>query len=144
MVNEGFGFGSRVDYGGDEADVFVDVGEGVRRESEDGEAGFQDRGEGLHAVRDAGDDEVGLGGEDFFGVGGPAVVEDVWVAGGELGQGFEAVFCAGAECVELAEGGEGEGDGGLEGGYAHLGMASCRYGIPHPRQKCVKSSKEIL
>ena len=43
-------------YGGDEADVFVDVGEGVRRESEDGEAGFEDCGEGLHAVGDAGDD----------------------------------------------------------------------------------------
>ncbi len=40
---------------GYEADVFVDVGQGVRRESENGEAGFQDFGEGLHAVGDAGD-----------------------------------------------------------------------------------------
>ena len=30
--DERFGFGLRVDVGGDEADVFVDVGEGVRRE----------------------------------------------------------------------------------------------------------------
>jgi hypothetical protein len=28
----------------------------VRRESENGQAGFQDFGEGLHAVGDAGDD----------------------------------------------------------------------------------------
>ncbi len=60
-----------------------------------------------------------MGGEDFFGVGRPAVVEDVWVLCGQFGQGFEAVFCAGAECVELFEGGEGDRDGGLEGGYSH-------------------------
>jgi hypothetical protein len=91
----------------------------VRGEGEDREAGFQDRGQRFHAVGDAGDDEVGLGCKDFFGVGGPAVVENVEVSGGEFGEGFEAIFCAGAECVELVEGGEGDGDGGLEGGYAH-------------------------
>jgi len=56
LVNEGLRFGLRVDCSSDEADVFVDVGEGVRRESENGEAGFQDFGEGLHAIGDAGDD----------------------------------------------------------------------------------------
>ncbi len=56
LVNEGLGFRLRVDQGGDEADVFVDVGEGVRRESENGQARFQDFGEGLHAVGDAGYD----------------------------------------------------------------------------------------
>ncbi len=77
--DEGFGFGLRVDYCGDEADVFVDVGQRVRGECEDGQAGFQDCGEGFQAVGDAGEDEVGVGGEDFFGVGGPTVVEDVGV-----------------------------------------------------------------
>ena len=33
LSDEGFGFGLRVDDRGDEADVFVDVGEGVRGES---------------------------------------------------------------------------------------------------------------
>ena len=55
LGDQGFCFGLRVDNGGDEADVFVDVGEGVRRESENGQAGFQNFGEGLHAVGDAGD-----------------------------------------------------------------------------------------
>jgi len=54
----------------------------MRGESEDGEAGFEDRGEGFHAVGDACDDEIGVSGEDFFGVGCPAVVEDVGVLGG--------------------------------------------------------------
>ena len=132
---------------GDEADVFVDVGEGVRGEGEDGQAGFEDCGEGFHAVGDAGDDEVGLGGEDFFGVGGPTVVEDVEILCGQFGEGFEAVFGAGAEGVEAVEGGEGEGDGGLEGGYAHwiLSIALWVSGwCPPPVISVSKSSKERL
>ena len=68
-----------------------------------------------------------MGGEDFIGIGGPAVVEDVGVLGGEIGEGFEAVLCAGTEVVESVEGGEGDGDGGLEGGYPHaiLSIAFC-------------------
>ena len=77
LGDEGFGIGSRIDVSGDEADVFIDVGDRVWREGEDGKAGFEDCGEGFHAVGDAGDDEISLCGEDFFGVGGPAVVEDV-------------------------------------------------------------------
>jgi hypothetical protein len=46
-------------------------------------------------------------------------VEDGEVAIGEFGQGLDAVFGAGAEGVEPAEGLKGECDGGLEGGYAH-------------------------
>ena len=84
------------------------------REGEDGQAGLEDGGERLHAIGDAGDDEVRVGGEDLFGVRGPAVVEDGEIAGGEFGEGFEAVFGDGAEGVEAIEGGEGEGDGGLE------------------------------
>ena len=38
LGDEGFGLGLRVDVRGDEADVFVDVGEGVWGESEDGES----------------------------------------------------------------------------------------------------------
>ena len=57
----------------------------------------------------------------FAGLKRPAVVEDGEVAGGQVGEGFEAVFGDGAEGVESVEGGEGEGDGGLEGGYAHVG-----------------------
>jgi hypothetical protein len=119
LGDEGFGFGLRVDYGGDEANVFIDVGERVRCEGEDGQAGFEDRGEGLHAVRDAGDDEIGMGGEDFVGVGSPAVVEDVGILGDQIWESFDAVASAGAEMVEAVEGGEGDGDRGLEGGYAH-------------------------
>ncbi len=48
-------------------------------------------------------------------------MKDGEVAGGELGEGFEAISGAGAEVVEAAEGGEGEGDGGLKGGDAHFG-----------------------
>jgi hypothetical protein len=77
-----------VDYCGDEADVFVDVGEGVGGEGQDGEAGLEDRGEGFHAIGDAGEDQICLCGEDLFGVGGPAVVEDIGVVGGQLGEGF--------------------------------------------------------
>ena len=80
--DEGFGFGLRRDDGGDESDVFVDICQGVRGKSEDREAGFEDRGEGFHAVGDAGYDEIGLSAADFFGVGGPTVVEDLEVAGG--------------------------------------------------------------
>jgi hypothetical protein len=80
--DEGFGFGLRGDDGGDEADVFVDVGEGVRGEGYDWQAGLEDRGEGFHAVRDAGYDEIGLCVADFFGVGGPTVTDDLEAASG--------------------------------------------------------------
>jgi hypothetical protein len=43
--DEGFGLGLRVDMRSDEADVFVDVSERVRSECEDGQTGFEDRGE---------------------------------------------------------------------------------------------------
>ena len=117
--DDGFGGGSCLDGGGDEADVVVDIGESVRSEGEYGEAGFEDSGEGFHAVGDAGDDEVGAGGADLFSVGGPTVVEDGEVAGGEGGNGFQAVFGDGAEMVEAIQRVEGDGDRGLEGGYAH-------------------------
>jgi hypothetical protein len=77
LGDEGFAFGLRVNDGGDEAYVFVDVGEAVRGKSEDWEAGFENRGEGLHTVGDAGDHQVGFGRENLVGVCGPAVVEDV-------------------------------------------------------------------
>ena len=80
--DDGFGCLLGVDYCGDEADVLVDVGEGVRGQGQDGEARFEDCGEGFHAIGDAGEDEVRFRGEDFFGVGGPAVVEDLGVLGG--------------------------------------------------------------
>jgi hypothetical protein len=120
LRDESFGCGLGVDDGGDEADVLVNVGQIVRGEGEDGEARFEDRGKGLHTVRDAGEDEIGLRGEDLFGVGCPAVVEDVWALFRQLGESFQAVFGAGAEVVEAVEGREGDGDRGLEGGYAHV------------------------
>lgn len=119
LGDEGFGFGLGVDVGGDEADVFIDVGYRVWGEGEDGQAGFEDCGEGFHAVGDAGNDQVGLCGEDLFGVGGPAVVEDVRIFRCQPGESFEAVFCAGAESVEAVEGGEGDRNRGLEGGDTH-------------------------
>ena len=82
LGDEGFGFILGVDYCGYEADVFVDVGQGVGGESQDGQAGFEDRGEGFHAIGDAGEDQIRFCGEDLFGVGGPAVVEDVGFLGG--------------------------------------------------------------
>jgi len=53
----------------------------VGGKGEDREPGFQDSREGLHAVGDAGDDEVGMSGEDLFGVGSPAVMENMGVSG---------------------------------------------------------------
>ena len=76
LVDELFGGGGGVDYGGDEANVFVDVGEVVRGEGEDGQAGFEDGREGFHAVGHAGYDEIGVGGADLFGACSPTVVED--------------------------------------------------------------------
>jgi len=95
----------------------------MRGQGEDGEAGFEDCGEGLHAVGDAGDDEVGMGGEDLVGVGGPAVVEDMGFLGSQLGESFEAVASAGAEVVETVDRGEGDRDRGLKGGYAHQDLS---------------------
>ena len=60
--NKGFAFAVGVDHGGDETDVFEDVVEIVGGEGEDGQTGFQNRGKGLHAVRNTGDDEIGIGG----------------------------------------------------------------------------------
>jgi hypothetical protein len=45
LGDEGFGFGLGVDVRGDESDVFIDVGERVRGESEYGKAGFEDGGQ---------------------------------------------------------------------------------------------------
>ncbi len=106
-LDEGFGFGGAVDLARDEAGVVEDVGEGVRGEREEGDAGFQDRGEGFETVGDGGYDEVGCDGCEFVGGGGPGVLEDGEVEGGEGGEGFEAVFGVGAEGVEAVEGGEG-------------------------------------
>lgn len=92
--------GVSVDYGGDESDVVVDVGEGVRCEGEEGEAGFEDSGEGLHTVGDAGDHDVGMDGLDLFGIRGPTIVKDWKVADGERGEYIETVSSAGAEVVE--------------------------------------------
>lgn len=77
LGDKGFAFGLCVNDGGDETDVFVDIGEAVRGEGQDREAGFENGGEGLHAVRDTGDHQVGFGREDLVGVCCPAVVEDV-------------------------------------------------------------------
>jgi hypothetical protein len=130
-VDEGFGGGKGVDLAGDEADVEVDVGEGGGREGEDGDVRFEDGGEGFGAIGDAGDDEIGAGVQEGLLVGfaeGPGVVQDGDVAGGERGDGLDAVFGDGAEGVERAEMGEGEGDGGLEAGDAH-GSARVAAGV---------------
>ena len=82
LGDERLGFCVCVDVCGDKADVFVDVGDRVRGQCEDGKAGFEDRGEGFEAIRDAGDDQVWFRGEDFVGVGGPAVVKDWEIAVG--------------------------------------------------------------
>jgi len=46
--------------------------------------------------------------------------------------------------VELVEGGEGEGDGGLKGGYAHwiLSIAFCVSRMAHSRQFVAKYSND--
>jgi len=54
--DEGLAFAVGVDYRCDEANVFADVVEIVGSEGEDGQTGFQDRGERLHAIRNAGYD----------------------------------------------------------------------------------------
>jgi ethanolamine ammonia-lyase large subunit len=72
-----------------------------------------------------------MGGKDFFGVSGPAVVEDVRVSGGQLGKGFEAVFCAGTEMVEPVQDGKGDGNRGLEGGYTHQDLSITSSWRPH-------------
>ena len=128
--------------GREEADVFEDVGQGVRREGQDREAGFQDRRKGFHTVGDRSNDEVGLAGGDLGGVGCPGVVEDGEAEAGELGHGFDAVFGEAAESVEAAEGGDRQGDGGLEGDDAHCGFMVAQGGrsrllFPH-------SSREVL
>jgi hypothetical protein len=125
--DEGFGFGLCVDDGGDEANVFVDVGEGVGGEGEDGEAGLEDCSEGFEAVGDAGDNEVGMSGEDFAGVGSPTVVENVGILGGKPWESFDAVASAGAEMIEPVERVKGDGDGGLEGGYSHQNSSIASY-----------------
>jgi hypothetical protein len=66
LMEEGFALRGGLYQGRDEADVVDDVGEAMGREGEDGEAGLEDGGEGLHAIGDAGDDDVGPGRlEDF-------------------------------------------------------------------------------
>ena len=111
---------------GEEADVVDDVGERVWSEGEDGEAGFQDRREGFHAVGNGSDHQVGPAGGDFGGVGRPGVVEDGKTEAGELGHGFDAVFGEAAERVEAAKGGDRQSDGGLEGDDTHgLMVAGC-------------------
>ena len=127
LSDEGFGFGLCVDDGGDKANVFVDVGQGVGGEGEDREPGLEDCGEGFDAVRDAGNNEVGMGGEDFAGVGSPAVVQDVGILGGQLWESFDAVASAGAEMIEPLERSQGDGDGGLEGGYSHQDSSIASY-----------------
>ncbi len=62
VVDESLAGGRGGGDGGDEADVVVDIGEGVGGEGEDGQAGFEDCGQGFEAVGDAGEDEVGAGG----------------------------------------------------------------------------------
>ena len=79
---EGFSFGGCINGCGDEADVFVDVGYRVRSQGKDWQSGFEDRGQGFKAIRDARDDEVWFGGEDLIGVSGPTVVKDFQVAFG--------------------------------------------------------------
>lgn len=50
-------------------------------------------------------------------------MENVRVLRGHFGKGFEAVLCAGTEMAEAIEGREGDGDGGLEGGYTHQSLS---------------------
>lgn len=117
-LDEGFCFGGAIDLSGDEASVVEDIGEGVWGEGQDGKAGFQDGGEGFEAVGNGGYDQVGCDGGDLVCGGCPGVLEDGEVKSGEFGKGFKAVFRVGAEGVERVERGEGQGDGGLEAGYA--------------------------
>ena len=130
LGDEGFGLGLCIDDGGDQANVLVDVGEGAGGEGEDGEARLEDCDEGLDAVGDAGDNEVGIGGEDFAGVGSPTVVEEVGILGGKFWESFDAVASAGAEMIEPVERGQGDGDGGLEGGYSHQNSSIASYSRP--------------
>ena len=53
---------------GEEANVGEDIGQGAGSEGEDGVAGAEDRGKGLQAIRDAGDEEVRTRGEETGGV----------------------------------------------------------------------------
>ena len=110
---------------GDEAGVVEDVCEGVGGEGEGGEARFQDRGERCGGVRDRGDDQVWARGDEIgergrMAVKGPGIGDDGDVCGGELGEGFDTVFCDGAEGIQLPETCKGERDAGLEAGNAHL------------------------
>lgn len=115
LCDEGFGLRGGIGDGADESDVVVDVCEGVGREEQDGDAGFEDGGEGFLAVGDGGEDEIGAKREEFLGLRGPGILNDGEIAGGERGDDFYAVFGAGAEAVETAELVEDDGDAGLEG-----------------------------
>jgi len=77
LGDKGFTFGVSVDDGCDEANIFVDIGEPVWSEGENGESGFENCRERLHTVGHAGNHQIGFGREDLVGVRGPAVMEDV-------------------------------------------------------------------
>ena len=62
LGDDSFSFWGGLDERGDETDVGVYVGQGVGREGEGGQAGFEDGGKGLEAIGDAGEDYVGFGG----------------------------------------------------------------------------------
>ena len=104
--------------GADEADVCVDVGEGVGRERDDGAAGLEQCGERLHAIGHAGEDEIRLRGEDLIRGAGPRVFDDGDGALGQRGHGFHAIAGAGDERVERTETIEDDADAGLQGGDA--------------------------
>ena len=78
--DESLGSGG-VDQGGYEADVFGYGGEVVWGEGEDREAGLEDGCEGLHAIGDAGDDEVGFGGESVSRLPGASKDQLSWRTG---------------------------------------------------------------
>lgn len=103
----------------------------MRGERENWKAGLQDRGERFHSVGDARDDHVGVSGEDFAGVGGPTVVEDVRIVSGQVGKSFETVTRAGAEMVETVKSGEGDGDRRLERSYTHLDSSIVAWRTAH-------------
>ena len=107
----------------------MDGGEVAGCECEYRDGGFEDGGEGLHAVGDGCDDDVGVGRGDLGGVGCPRVMQDGEIAVGELWKGVKAVLRNGAEMVCASEGVEGDGDGRLKRSDAHAGVILCGSGF---------------
>jgi len=90
----------------------------VGSEGKERTAGFEDFGKRLELVGDGRDDQIGVGGKNFGGFGGPGIGDDETLTIFNLGHHVRAVFCAGDDAIELAQCREDYGGTRLEAGDA--------------------------